>query len=58
MSRRTTIALGLALQALAALVVTEAAAADTKVVRVEIIQPMSGNFAPYAQESEPTSSST
>jgi len=53
MSRRATIALGLALQALAALVVMKAAAADTKVVRIGVIQPMSGNFAPYAQESEP-----
>ncbi len=54
MSRITATALAVVVQALAALGIAGAAyAADTKVVRIGVIQPMSGNFAPYAQESEP-----
>jgi branched-chain amino acid transport system substrate-binding protein len=53
MLKRTAIAFGLGLHALGALAFAGAAHAADKVVRIGVIQPMSGNFAPYAQESEP-----
>jgi ABC-type branched-subunit amino acid transport system substrate-binding protein len=48
---KTAAALACALVALA--MVGSASAADVKTIRIGVIQPMSGNFAPYAQESEP-----
>ena len=54
MSRMIAKLFAFGLQAFAALGLTAAAsAADTKTIRIGVIQPMSGNFAPYAQESEP-----
>jgi branched-chain amino acid transport system substrate-binding protein len=48
---KTAAALACALVALA--MTGRASAADVKTIRIGVIQPMSGNFAPYAQESEP-----
>lgn len=54
MSRTISNLFASALQVFAAFgVVAAASAAETKTIRIGVIQPMSGNFAPYAQESEP-----
>src|SRR3954465_12622215 len=54
MSRMMSKLFASALQAFAAFVLIAAAsAAETQTIRIGVIQPMSGNFAPYAQESEP-----
>src|SRR5947209_20040140 len=48
---KTAAALACALVVLA--MTSGASAADVKTIRIGVIQPMSGNFAPYAQESQP-----